>query len=369
MRILHVIENLNTGGAEHMLVNLAIEQIKRNHQVEVLCLFEQGTLADKLTSIGVSVHACHKQLGLNWAFIRTIFGIVSRFAPDVIHTHSLMGNYYMALLRFLTASRAVQVVTRHGLLRGGKVKRLGWLFHLSLWMTDWAIGVCDAVSEELLTKHARFTPRIISIKNGIDLARFQTRNAQSQVALKAQLKLNGKQRLLGIVARLNPIKNHALLLTAFAEVHKNLPDTALIIIGNGVTRSALEQQTHALQLEQAVFFLGDRADVPALLAGMDIYVLSSDNEGYSLSLLEAAAAALPLVATAVGGNAEIVNPELSGLIVPAKNPAALANALIRLLNDPQAAGAMGQNARIWVEQHGSLKAMADAYEKLYRQKA
>lgn len=369
MKILHVIETLNTGGAEHMLVNLAIEQLRRKQQVAVLCLFEAGDLAERLTALGVNVHACHKPEGLTWSFVREIFGIVWQFAPDVIHTHSLMGNYYMAFIRLFAAPRAVQVVTRHGLLRGGKVKRLGQLFHGSLWMTHWAVGVCDAVSEELLTQHARFTSRIVSVKNGIDLTRFKRRNPQSQAALKAQLGIGDQYRLCGIVARLDPIKNHQLLLTAFATVQQPLPNTALVIIGNGVMRQTLEAQTKALNLTESVFFLGDRTDIPELLAGLDVYVLSSDNEGYSMSLLEAAAAGLPLVVTAVGGNADIVQQEHNGLIVPPRDSKALAEALLQLLNNPQQAERMGSHSRAWVEQNGSVQAMADIYEKLYTSKA
>lgn len=369
MRILHVIENLNTGGAEHMLVNLAIEQTHRHHEVEVLCLFELGELAGKLMTIGVNVYAAQKYSGSNGAFIRRIAGVVSKFAPDVIHTHSLMGNYYLAFVRLFTAPRAVQVVTRHGLLRGGHIKRLGMLFHLSLWMTHWAVGVCDAVSAELFTQHAHFKDRIVSIKNGIDLGRFKLRNAKSQADLKAQLKLTPQHQLVGIVARLDPIKNHTLLLTAFAEVNKALPNTVLVIIGDGVMREALETHARTLKLDSVVFFLGDRIDVPELLAGLDAYVLSSDNEGYSLSLLEASAAGLPLVATAVGGNADIVRQGQNGLIVPPKSPAALAEALIHLLNDAPQAMLMGNDSRAWVERHGSVQAMADAYEQLYAMKA
>ncbi|NOT83201.1 MAG: glycosyltransferase [Methylococcaceae bacterium] len=369
MRILHVIENLNTGGAEHMLVNLVTEQIRRQNHVAVLCLFEAGDLAGNLTALGVNVTACHKNSGLNLSVILTLIKRVYQFAPDVLHSHSLMGNYYMAFVRLFAAPRAVQVVTRHGLLREGKVGRLGFLFHLSLWMTHWAVGVCDAVSAELISKHARFSLRILTINNGIDLARFKPCNSGSQQALKLELKLGTQTRLVGIVARLNPIKNHHLLLEAFALVQQQVPHSALVIVGDGELRRELEAYTQTLKLTSSVFFLGDRTDVNTLLAGLDVFVLSSNNEGYSLALLEAAAGSLPLVATAVGGNADIVEHNQNGLIVPPKQPTALAAALIKLLENPERANLMGNNARIWVEKNASVQAMADAYEQLYTRKA
>jgi glycosyltransferase involved in cell wall biosynthesis len=366
MRILHVIDNLNTGGAEHMLLNLATEQCRRQHLVEVLCMFELGDLAGQMQAQGVRVTACHKQSGFDWACVRTMLRIVSQFKPDVVHTHCLMGNYYLAFVRLLLASRSCLIVTRHGLLRGGHVARLGLLFHVSLWFTDWAVGVCDAVSEELFTQHARFTPRIVSIKNGIDVQRFQVRNPQQHLVLTSQLGLPEQARIIGIVARLNPVKNHQLLLEAFAIIKQQLPEAALVVIGEGECRPALEASIQRLKLPDAVFLLGDRSDVHTLLAGCDVFVLSSDNEGYSLALLEAAASGLPLVATDVGGNVDIVNPDLNGLLVPAKDPEALATALTRLLTDVPLAEHMGANARRWVEQHGSVQAMADAYDRLYQ---
>ena len=368
MRILHVIENVNTGGAEHMLLNLVTEQVRRKHHVEVMCLFELGDLVEHFTAIGVTVTACHKRNGVDVPFIRRVMGVMQAFSPDVVHCHSLMGNYYVAFVRLLTLSRAIQIVTRHGLLREGEVNRLGFLFELSLWLTRWAVGVCDTVSDELLTKHARFTPRILTIKNGINVARFKPRNPDSQHRLKAQLRLAEDYCMVGIVARLNPIKNHRLLLDAFALLNKHNPHSALVIVGDGAIRQELEAYAHTLNIAAVVFFLGDRADVPELLAGLDVFVLSSDNEGYSLALLEAAAASLPLVATDVGGNADIVQPGKNGLIVPSNNSVALAEALMRVLADAEQANAMGEQARAWVEQNGSVQAMANAYERLYKGK-
>lgn len=368
MRILHIIENLNIGGAEYMLLNLAIEQVRRQHQVEVMCLFDAGDLAERLISIGVIVTPCHKNNGLDLAVILKMMRIVRAFAPDIVHSHSLMGNYYLAVVRILTLSHSKQIVTRHGLLREGNVSRLGMLFDLSLWMTHWAVGVCDAVTDELLTKHARFSARILTIKNGINLQRFNPRPVARQNNLKMQLKLDNNVRLIGIVARLNPIKNHRLLLEAFALLLKNKDSIALVIVGDGVCRQDLETYATQLNIAELVFFLGDRADVDELLPCLEVFVLCSNNEGYSLALLEAAAASLPIVATDVGGNADIIQHGVTGLIVPPQNPVALAAAIAQLLSNSKQALLMGIQARAMVEECGSVQVMADSYEKLYQEK-
>ena len=118
-------------------------------------------------------------------------------------------------------------------------------------------------------------------------------------------------------------------------------------------------------MAESVHFLGDRNDVRELLQGLDMFVLSSLSEGYSMALLEASAVALPIVATNVGGNSEIVRDDITGYLAPAGNPGLLADAMLALLRNPQHAMALGQSARAWVEQHGSLEAMAMRYAQLY----
>jgi glycosyltransferase involved in cell wall biosynthesis len=172
--------------------------------------------------------------------------------------------------------------------------------------------------------------------------------------------------LIGNVGRLNWAKDQAGLIRAFAQVHAHHPSAALLLIGDGELRAELEQRAHFEGVRDAVHFLGDRNDVRDLLQGLDLFVLSSASEGYSMALLEACAAALPIIATDVGGNSEIIDSGCTGQLVPPGEPDALAEAMLHLLDKPHLASAYGQAARVWVETHGSLEAMADHYERLYQ---
>jgi glycosyltransferase involved in cell wall biosynthesis len=366
LKILHVIENLNTGGAERMLINLAIAQAGQDHQVAVICLFELGNLAPSLTDQGISVTACYKKPGFTLSFIGKLCASVKKFAPDVIHCHSLMANYYLAFVKLLFAPRATQILTRHGLLRGGNINRLNLLFHLSLFMTDWAVGVCDSVSQELFDKHAFFSRKILTINNGINLDTFVHHNSHSKSTLINSLNLDQNSCIIGIIARLNPVKNHQLLIDAFSLIKAKIAHSKLIIVGDGVLRQTLEDYTKRLHLDSEVIFLGDRSDISDLLASFDVFVLSSNNEGNSLALMEAAAASLPLVATNVGGNATIVSHNHSGYIVEPNEPNLLADALISVLSNPKKSREMGEFARRWVEENGSIEAMTNTYLALYR---
>jgi glycosyltransferase involved in cell wall biosynthesis len=149
-------------------------------------------------------------------------------------------------------------------------------------------------------------------------------------------------------------------------VHQHHPEAALVLIGDGELRADLEHCALAEGVHDSVHFLGDRSDVRELLRGLDLFVLSSVSEGYSMALLEACAVALPIVATDVGGNSEIIRSGHTGLLVPPGNPDALADSMLALLHDPARASIYGREARSWVERHGSLEAMADRYQCLYQ---
>ena len=173
-------------------------------------------------------------------------------------------------------------------------------------------------------------------------------------------------RIVGTVGRLNPVKDQATLLRAFARVHAQSADTALVLVGDGALRAGLEAQSAALGLGEAVRFLGDRSDVRQLLQGFDAFVLSSLSEGYSMALLEACASGLPIVATDVGGNREIVAEGRNGLMVAPADEAALAEAMAALLNEPARAARMGQAGREWALREASIATMATRYDALYR---
>ena len=149
---------------------------------------------------------------------------------------------------------------------------------------------------------------------------------------------------------------------------KSGADVLLVIVGDGEMRHTLHEQVGTLQLEARVRFLGARSDIPALLAGFDAFVLSSVTEGYSLALVEACAAALPCVVTDVGGNAEIINDGISGLLVPSGDPTRLATAMGKLCDSSSARDAMGNAARDWALKNGTLNAMYERYQAIYERR-
>jgi glycosyltransferase involved in cell wall biosynthesis len=169
----------------------------------------------------------------------------------------------------------------------------------------------------------------------------------------------------GTVGRLNWAKDHEFLLRAFQMLARTEPGSCLVVIGEGEQRPALESLTSELALEGRVRLIGDRPDVALLLPGLDVFALSSRTEGYSIALLEACAAGLAVVATDVGGNGEIIEDGMTGLLVEQGNLTSFSDALGRLGASRALRTQLGSRAREWAAANASLEVMAARYERLY----
>jgi glycosyltransferase involved in cell wall biosynthesis len=172
--------------------------------------------------------------------------------------------------------------------------------------------------------------------------------------------------LVGCVASFTPVKRHATLLDVFAQLQRESPQCRLVLVGDGPLRAEVETRARALGVANAVHFLGARADIEHILPALDIFVLASSTEGMSNAILEAQSCGLPVVATDVGGNPEVIEHQLTGLLVPASQPQALGVALRELVAAPGRRAALGAAASRSVARDHSLAAMAAAYGRLYR---
>jgi glycosyltransferase involved in cell wall biosynthesis len=221
-----------------------------------------------------------------------------------------------------------------------------------------------AVSEDLarqLRERLRFPARKVSvIHNGIPLARY---SRQADASLRAALAGPGERSLVMTVARLAEQKGQSLLFAAL----QSLPNTFAVLVGDGPDRAQLERQACELGLQERVKFLGQRADIPELLACCDVAVLPSRFEGLPLAALEAMAAGKPVVATNVGGTSEAIQDGETGLLVPPGDPIALANAIRAVLGNPALAQRLATAAQARVAQRFSVEVMAEQVTNLYDQ--
>lgn len=364
MEIVHVVENLDRGGLERTVVDLIASQRDAGHECRVICLFKLGLLARELLASGVRVDACGKRPGLDLRALRRARALIRQSPDAVIHTHNAMAHYY-AVLASLGLPVKCRINTRHGM--GGRTRsgRQEWLYRQSLRGTDYAVAVCEAARQRFAADGMRPRRALLSVPNGIRLERFRPADDVARQSLVAELGLPTGSRIIGTVGRLQPVKDHALLLRAFAKVRVQVPEAALVIVGDGPLRAALEAQAEQAGLSDALRFMGDRHDVPRLLTGMEVFALTSKSEGYSVALLEACASSLPIVATDVGGNREIVRHGINGRLVPSGDTAAIATALIALLRGGEQAAAMGRAGYAWAQAEASFRTMAERYHGLY----
>jgi glycosyltransferase involved in cell wall biosynthesis len=364
VNISHVVENLNRGGLERVVIELVKAQVAAGHDCQVVCLYDRGGLAVELDAIGVPVVACHKRTGLDLPAMWRLRRALRRHRTAVLHSHNSIPHYYAVLSGLGIRFRRV-INTRHGMGDYNASSRREWLFRQSMRLTDVAASVAEAALARLAATGAVPADKLVAVPNGIHPGQFRPANAQARDALARELGFPAGTLLVGFVGRLNWAKDLCTLIEAFALLHRQRDDVALVLVGDGDQRQALQACVDAAGITGRVVFLGDRGDVPALLTAFDVFAMSSISEGYSIALLEASASALPIVTTRVGGNGEIVQDGITGRLVPARDAPALAAALADVLADPQRRAAMAAAARAWLLEHGTFQAMAARYQRLY----
>ena len=364
MNITHFVESLDRGGLERMVLELVKYQHGQGHHCQVVCLYSRGSLAHELDELGIGVKVCGKRQGFDLTALARARRMVRVHATEVLHTHNAVAHYQAVLATCGLPMRQV-INTRHGMGVNRRARRREWLYRRALARTDTVVAVCEAARSDAIKRGIVPSAKARVVPNGIHVDAFRVASQAMHDRLACLLDLPGQTRLIGTVGRLNWTKDQLSLIRAFKQVHEHHADTALVLIGDGELRASLQQSAMDEGVADRVHFLGDRNDVHELLQGLDMFVLSSLSEGYSMALLEASAAALPIVATHVGGNGEIVRDGITGRLAPAGNPAALAEAMLALLGNWQHAMALGQAARAWVEKYGSLEAMAMRYAQLY----
>lgn len=364
MNIVHFVENLERGGLERTVIDLIAAQREAGHHCSVVCLFQEGILAKELREQEVVVQACGKRRGPDMQALLKARRFMADIPDAILHTHNSMAHYYAVLATSgLPIARIIN--TRHSM--GGRkgTTRQEWLYRRSMRSTDHVVAVCEAERKRLLATGVRPRCELSTIPNGINLERFVPATAARQRALAQSLGWRSDSRVIGTVGRLQPVKDQARLIRAFGQVRSKVPDAVLVVVGDGDLRPQLEQLVGELGLNESVRLLGDRSDVPQLLSGMELFALSSLSEGYSVALIEACAASLPIVATDVGGNHEIVRDGVNGKLVVAGDTSAMAGALLGMLADAEGALTMGRVGRDWALSESSFRTMASRYERLY----
>ena len=359
-RVLQVVLSLNPGGTERLVIDI-VKRLMPEMPMAVCCLDEIGAWGEELRAAGVMVSALKRPPGFVPSIGRGIASAAKQHRATVIHAHQYTPFVYSCLSRVWRRGTPI-VFTEHGRLSDAppSAKRRG--VNRLLGRIPSAVVAVSEDLRQFMAAEGFAGARVDVIHNGIAVGPLPAPDEYR--AIRAELRIPDDVMLVGTVARLDPVKDLGTLLRALAGL-KDETQAAVVIVGDGPERSALERLTDDLTLRSRVNFLGHRHDARRWLAGCDVYVNASTSEGVSLTILEAMAAGLPVVATRVGGTPEVID-DASGILVPARDPAALAGAIRALAADRAKARALGLAGRARVEARFNVDRMVRTYADVYR---
>lgn len=361
MRVLHVINTLDIGGAEALVLNLAKRIDRSAFALEVVSLGADGKLGDEFRALEVPTHALHRRSGIDPALGWRLRSLAAARKVQVLHSHNV-GPWLYAGGAALSL-RLPLVHTEHSNLFAHQ-RALMHAERALAYATRAVIADSEKVRRHLVQTQKLPAHKVQTVVNGIDTGVFAPNQASAPV--RASLDLPADALVVGTVGRLVPVKDQATLLEAFARLAPEIPHARLLVVGEGPLRGTLEEQAKSLGVADRVRFAGGRRDVATLLPAFDVFALSSTSEGLPLTILEAMACGLPVVATQVGALNEAVAEDETGLLVPPANAQALAEGLQRLLLDAALRLKFGQAALARVQSRFDLGLMTRRYEEIYQ---
>lgn len=362
MNVLHLISSEGFYGAESVLVLLATSLAQADYPCCV-GVFRDGRaphteVADEARAAGVPVEEIPCNGRMDWRAVGRIREIARRHNADVVHSHGYKSDVY-ARLAGRGEGRAL-VATCHGQIRNRLVLRAYCALDCAILRRfDRVAAVSDELAAGLISSGLQRS-RVTTIPNGVDLGRF----AHARPALRSEFAAR-PGRVIGMVARLDAGKGADVLLKAAPRILAHFPDTTFVLVGGGPQRGALEALAARLKITQSVIFAGVRREMPEVYASLDVVVLASLSEGMPMCLLEAMAAARPVVATPVGSIPLLIHPGHTGLLAAPGDPGDLAEKILQVLRNPGEAQTMAENARRRVSGRYSPAAMAERYMNVY----
>lgn len=365
--VTYLTTGLELGGAEIQLTSLACGFAKRDWNVQVISMLPvDSPLVKQLVDCGVTVSSLEMRRGLPNPFaVLELRRRLGDYRTDVLHSHMVKANI-LGRIGARWANVPVQISSAHNTIEGGRWVQ--WVYRLTDSMADLTTNVSKVAVERYVAIGAVPRDRIRLVRNGLLVESF-TPDAGRRADYRRRLGL-GSSFVWLAVGRLAPQKDYDNMLEAFARLQKKAQRMnswpRLLIVGRGPLQEKLELQLENQDLGNSVRLLGERDDVPALMDASDAYVMSSAWEGAPMVLLEAAASRLPIVATDVGGNRELVDDGTMGIIVPPGDPIALGDAMMRIMTaSDEERASMGEAGRHRVASEFDLEKILDHWEHLY----
>jgi sugar transferase (PEP-CTERM/EpsH1 system associated) len=368
--VLHVIHHLVIGGMENGLVNLVNRMPPERFRHAIACVEDHSDFRDRIARPDVPVYALHRSRIGQWRLRAALYRLCRELRPTIVHTRNLSG--LDALLPSRLAGVRSRVHGEHGWdvtdLHGDRARPM-LLRRLHSPLVDRYVTVSRHLARYLVDRVGIDERRIVHVYNGVDTQRFVPAAAPRDRSLLPAAWRSEDVIVVGAVGRMQPVKDHATLVRAVAELHGGRPQVAarlrLAIVGDGPLLQATRTLARELGIADLAWFPGARSDIDRLLGCFDVFALTSLNEGISNTILEAMAAGLPVVASRVGGNVELVDDGGTGGLFAPGDVGALAGALAAYASDAALRTRHGEAARRSAVERFSIDRMVRSYQSLY----
>ncbi|HEB76091.1 MAG TPA: glycosyltransferase [Nitrospirae bacterium] len=361
LRICYVIGQLGRGGAERQLYELVRGINREVFSPVVVSLSSGGVWGEAFRRLGIDVIELPRRKNMELSRLFGLIRLLRAVKPDIVHTYLYSANSYGRIAAVLTGVPVI-IASERSLPETGKDKKRCQVFTDRI-LAAFSHGiVCNSrkAAETLVERYSFDPKKVFTVHNGIDADEFSRQAGGSG--------MRGGLRVVGTVGRLHPSKNYRMFLDAAGIVLERADSVRVrfVIVGDGESRAELESYARDTGVADKVHFAGERSDVPALLKGMDVFVMTSRYEGLSNAIMEAMLAGLPVVATDVGGNGELVVDGETGFLCPPDDAGTVAERILYLLGNEEEAAQMGARGRERVMRDFSVERMVRATEEIYR---
>lgn len=366
--IAHVVYRFDTGGLENGIVNLINNMPPHLFRHVVIALTEVTEFRTRIKRDDVQFISLHKPPGQGFWQFPKLFRLFRKLKPSVVHSRNLAALEVQLPAWF--AGVPVRIHGEHGRDIGdldGSNRKLQWVRRFYRPFVSYYLALSRDLADDLVSKIHIPQQKVLQVYNGVDTARFHPASPKHPIP---GCPFSGDSLwLIGTVGRMQPVKDQTNLVRAFILAVQSAPqlrDTLrLIIVGDGPLRSECKDLLAAAGMSDLAWLPGERADIPEIMRGLDCFVLPSLAEGISNTILEAMASGLPVLATEVGGNADLVSRGITGNLVPASNHEALASAMVQMASEAQETSRMGAAGRHIAETRFSMGAMVNTYVQTY----
>lgn len=368
--VVHIIYRLSAGGLENGLVNLINRMPADRYRHAIVCLKDSTDFSRRIQRKDVEIIALHRREGQDWAMFARLYRILRKLRPDIAHTRNLatlecqLPAWVAGVRHRVHGEHGWDVHDPHG-----QVRKYQWLRRLFRPLVHRYIPLSSHLARYLVEKIRVPSRKIRQICNGVDTELFFPAGSTKPIIAGCPFHEPGRLILFGTVGRMQGVKDQLNLAKAFVRLLEIRPEAKararLVMVGEGPLREASRSELERAGVGELAWLPGERDDIPDILRGLDVFVLPSQAEGISNVILEAMACGLPVVATAVGGNPELVADGETGRLTPPQNPQALAETMAAYLDDPELLKLHGIQGRRRVLEEFSLDAMVARYLSVY----